>query len=112
MSGHLPFSSAWLQYLASLDIIRLPVEEQDWSGRGQHVEYSAADEDNIPLTSAKIIGHSNSAVVDSVRCRRIRLARKRIRTHRRLKKEEAVKEVQHLEKLQHCTLSASWAHIH
>ncbi|KAH7069053.1 kinase-like domain-containing protein, partial [Paraphoma chrysanthemicola] len=73
----------------------------NWSGKGQHVEYGPDDEAIIPLKSEKILGHSHTAIIDSVRCRRIRLARKKIACNRRLKKEEAVIEVEHLTKLQH-----------
>jgi serine/threonine protein kinase len=65
------------------------------------VEYSLQDEQHIPLTSEKILGHSHTAIVDSVMCRRIRLARKKIICNRRLKKEDAITEVEHLLRLQH-----------
>jgi len=99
---HPPFSSEWLAYLDELGILRNTLEELDWSGRGQHVEYgSDEDESIIPLKSEKQLGFSSSALVDRVRCRRVLLARKRIRTNRRLTKEEAVKEVRCLEQLHH-----------
>jgi hypothetical protein len=97
----LVFSSAWLNYLHSRRIIVDPKDELDWSGRGQHVECELVDEKVIPLTSEKILGNSASAIVDSVRCRRIKLARKRIFCHRRLKKEDAIIEVEYLQRLQH-----------
>jgi serine/threonine protein kinase len=87
--------------LHSRGIIVDPKDELDWSGRGQHVEYEPEDEKIIPLMSEKILGNSASAIVDSVKCRRIRLARKRIFCHRRLKKETAIIEVEHLQHLQH-----------
>jgi serine/threonine protein kinase len=95
------FSSEWLDYLRNRGILLDPLEELDWSGKGQHVEYSLQDERDIPLTSEKILGHSQTAIVDSVMCRRIRLARKKILCNRRLKKEDAVIEVEHLLRLQH-----------
>jgi hypothetical protein len=95
------FGSEWLEHLRTRGILLDPMEELDWSGKGQHVEYSPEDEGDIPLTPEKILGHSQTAIVDSVRCRRIRLARKKISCNRRLKKEEAVTEVEHLLRLQH-----------
>jgi serine/threonine protein kinase len=77
------------------------MEELDWSGKGQHAEYSLEDERDIPLTSEKILGHSQTAIVDSIMCRRIRLARKKILCNRRLRKEDAVTEVENLLRLQH-----------
>ena len=48
-----------------------------------------------------LLGTSATAVVESVRCRRILLARKTIRCTRRMKRADALKEVQHLKKLEH-----------
>jgi hypothetical protein len=95
------FSSGWLEHLRNRGILLDPMEELDWSGKGQHVEYSPEDEKEIPLQTEKILGHSQTAIIDSVRCRRIRLARKKIAYSRRLKKEDAITEVEHLTKLQH-----------
>jgi tRNA A-37 threonylcarbamoyl transferase component Bud32 len=100
MGPDLAFSSAWLAYLYSRGILADPEDELNWSGRGQHVEYEPVDEKIILLVSEKILGNSTSAIVDSVRCRRIRLARKIIHCHRRLKKETAIIEVEHLQRLQ------------
>ncbi|PVI02121.1 kinase-like protein [Periconia macrospinosa] len=95
------FSSAWLKYLKKEGII-LPLEQElNWSGRGQHVEYMPGEEKDIPLKVAKVLGHSASALVESVMCRRIRLARKKIRCGRRLTKEDAINEVRHLQNFQH-----------
>jgi serine/threonine protein kinase len=95
------FSSEWLDYLRNRGILLGQREELDWSGKGQHVEYSPEDERDIPLISERILGHSQTAIVDSVMCRRIRLARKKIICNRRLKKEDAITEVEHLLRLQH-----------
>jgi hypothetical protein len=95
------FSSGWLELLRNRGILLDPMEELDWSGKGQHVEYSPGDEEEIPLQTERILGHSQTAIIDSVRCRRIRLARKKIVYNRRLKKEDAITEVEHLTKLQH-----------
>jgi len=73
--------------------------ESNWSGRGQHVKFKA--DESIPLEVEKTIGFSGTALVESVRCRRIRLARKSIRIHRRAKLEDLVKEVSYLHKLRH-----------
>jgi serine/threonine protein kinase len=73
----------------------------DWSGRGQHAEFDPNEERDIPLRLEKALGHSANALVESVRCRRIRLARKTVRVSRRLKKEEAMEEVEHLQRLKH-----------
>lgn len=73
----------------------------DWSGRGQHAEFDATEEAVVPLTLEKSLGHSSTAIVESVRCKRIRLARKTVEVNRRLKREEVIKEVEHLQRLTH-----------
>ena len=73
----------------------------NWSGRGQHAEFSIAEEKDIPLTFERVLGHSMTALVESVRCRRIRLARKTVEVSRQLKKEEVMQEVEHLQRLRH-----------
>lgn len=78
-----------------------PTEELDWSGRGQHVEYAPNEQSKIPLKTEKVLGFSKSALVESVICRRIRLARKTIRCTRRLSQKDAITEVEHLQRLQH-----------
>lgn len=95
------FSSEWLNFLRSRGIILSPDEELDWSGKGQHVEYTPQEEARIPLTLEKVIGYSATALVESVMCRRIRLARKRIKCHRRLTKKVLIGEVEHLQRLRH-----------
>lgn len=93
------FSSEWLEYLRSRGVLLDPAKELDWSGRGQHVEYEPWEGGNIPLKAEKILGHSATAVVESVMCRRIRLARKQIRCSRSLSKEDAIVEVEHLNRV-------------
>jgi tRNA A-37 threonylcarbamoyl transferase component Bud32 len=95
------FSSEWLSHLHHRGILPDPKNELDWSGRGQHVEYDLEHADQIPLAPEKILGHGASAIVESVKCRRIRLARKTIKCDRRLRKEDAITEVEHLLRLQH-----------
>ena len=86
--------------LAQEKLIEAKEVEINWSGRGQHVEYQPGD--NIPLQVEKTIGYSATALVESVRCRRIRLARKSIRCNpRRAKLEELVQEVSYLHRLRH-----------
>lgn len=95
------FSSEWLEYLDSRGILADPKDELDWSGRGQHVEYDVKEEKDVPLRVEKVLGHSATALVESVMCRRIRLARKTIRCNRRLTREDAINEVEHLQRLRH-----------
>ncbi|KAJ4305896.1 hypothetical protein N0V90_001429 [Kalmusia sp. IMI 367209] len=90
-----------LSYLRQKGLIPNPFEEMDWSGRGQHAEFEASEEESVPLQHEKNLGHSATAMVDSVRCKRIRLARKVVHVSRRLKKEEALQEVEHLQRLKH-----------
>lgn len=94
-------NSDWLMHLHSRGILPDEAVALDWSGRGQHAEYSADEELLIPLVEGKVLGYSTSALVQSVRCRRIQLARKTIRCTRRFTKEMAVTEVQHLQRVQH-----------
>ncbi|KAF2035592.1 kinase-like protein [Setomelanomma holmii] len=95
------FSSEWFEQLKSRGLIPRPEDELDWSGNGQHVEYTAITEKEIPLVFEKTLGSSATAVVDSVRCRRIRLARKKIRCRRPLSRLDYLAEVEHLQRLQH-----------
>ncbi|KAH6629850.1 kinase-like domain-containing protein, partial [Boeremia exigua] len=87
--------------LRARGMILSPEEALDWSGRGQHVEYQPHEAAAVPLVSNGNLGYGASGFVDRVRCRRIDLARKTIRCNRRLTKEEAVTEVEHLQRLQH-----------
>ena len=88
-----------------LDLVRerglqLPLSEEiNWSGRGQHVEFKIAQE--IPLRELNAIGHGGSAIVDSVLCRRVKLARKTMMCTRRQKLETMINEVEHLQSLRH-----------
>jgi serine/threonine protein kinase len=95
--------SAWQKYLAEIKVAPIePAQEKDWSGRGEHIEYSLEEESQIPLQLEGVLGYSASALVESVRCRRIRLARETINCHARLKKEDAINEVTHLQRVKHC----------
>jgi serine/threonine protein kinase len=95
------FSSEWLKHLHDRGILLNPSQALDWSGRGQHVEYKANEEAEIPLKLKKVLGYSATAIVDSVQCRRILLARKTVRCNRRLTKENVISEVEHLQRVQH-----------
>ncbi|KAH7382665.1 hypothetical protein DE146DRAFT_235653 [Phaeosphaeria sp. MPI-PUGE-AT-0046c] len=90
------FSTSWLEHLRRRGLLLDPHYELNWSGRGQHVEYNQHSESTIPLTVEKVLGYSSSAVVERVKCRRIRLARKKIRCTRHLIKADYVVEVEHL----------------
>jgi hypothetical protein len=81
----------------------LPLDQElNWSGKengGQHVEFAKGEE--LPFQVLGPIGASLTATVDKVRCRRILLARKTMICGRRLSVEEALVEVEHLQKLRH-----------
>jgi serine/threonine protein kinase len=77
------------------------MDQKDWSGRGQHVEYGKDEAGQIPLQHVALLGVGAAASVDRVRCKRITLARKTIRCSRRLKREVAITEVEHLQRLTH-----------
>lgn len=78
----------------------LPTKEQlDWSGRGQHAEYQIIED--IPLKPLAAIGYGGSALVDSVLCRRIKLARKTMICSRRQRLDVLINEVEHLQRLRH-----------
>src|SRR5204863_9361750 len=89
------------QYLLSKNLIPDRFEEKDWSGRGQHAEYDPSEASKVPLVLEKNLGFTATAIVESVRCKRIRLARKTIKCGRRMRREEAIKEVEHLQRLSH-----------
>jgi serine/threonine protein kinase len=75
------------------------LEELDWSGKGQFVEFQSGE--TAPLIPLKELSSSPIAVVDEVLCKRIRLARKSMiyRPESRLK--SALEEIKHLRKLDH-----------
>jgi len=95
---------AYSQLLGSKNL--WPVDttvEKDWSGRGQHAEFFRSERrllDTI-LEVEDILGSTKTAVVQSVMCRRILLARKTIRCNKQFTKEQAIEEVAHLTRLQH-----------
>jgi serine/threonine protein kinase len=83
-----------------------PVEaavEQNWSGRGEHLNILPEDRYflNEILEPQSVLGRTSTALVDSVKCRRILLARKTISCNRQLTKAKALEEFAHLKKLGH-----------
>lgn len=93
--------SSWYDHLEGRGMIPNPLDEKNWSGRGQHAEFKPDEVDLIPLKAERILGTTANAVVESVMCRRIRLARKTIKCGRHMKREDAVTEVEHLQRLSH-----------
>jgi hypothetical protein len=89
--------------LRERDLIPDPMIETDWSGRGQHAEYGVQEREHIPLQVEDILGETRNAIVQSVRCKRVRLVRKIMRCTKGtgLKREDAVREVEHLYRVQH-----------
>ncbi|KAB2099834.1 hypothetical protein AG0111_0g11992 [Alternaria gaisen] len=89
-------------YYSSLrkrEIIQPFEKELNWSGKGQHVTFSAKDE--VPLLHISHLGSSMSASVDKVLCRRVALARKTMRCDRKWTVADALQEVYHLQNLRH-----------
>jgi serine/threonine protein kinase len=81
-----------------------PRIEQDWSDRGQHAIFQDDEQSLIDkiLQVKDNLGSTRTAVVQSVQCRRILLARKTIKCGRQtMTKEEAIAEVSHLTRLNH-----------
>ncbi len=91
--------SEYQRLIRQMGLLLPPWDELNWSGRGQHVEYSM--EDSLPLLIGSAIGHSATALVDQVYCRRIKLARKSMTLTRRTVLETAMNEVVHLQRLRH-----------
>ncbi|OMP83818.1 putative L-type lectin-domain containing receptor kinase V.3 [Diplodia seriata] len=86
----------WIQILKRRGLLPPDSLEQNWSGKGQHVEFT-----NVKKVPLEPEGRDLSAMVDVVTCRRIRLARKRIFFRDKLSREEAADEVSHLQRLNH-----------
>ncbi|OAL01193.1 kinase-like protein [Phaeosphaeriaceae sp. SRC1lsM3a] len=93
----------WASVLKQRDIIPDPELENWSSGRGQHAEYLSDERTLIPLTVESKLGQTSNALVESVRCMRVLLVRKVIRCNKRtkLKREDALQEVQQLYRAQH-----------
>jgi len=95
--------SSWYNWLKSEHLIPEPLDEKDWSGRGEHAEFQPNEASKISelLVVEERLGHSAYALVESVRCRRLLLARKTIYCNRRMKRTDAIKEVKQLKRSQH-----------
>ncbi|KAH7319060.1 kinase-like domain-containing protein [Rhexocercosporidium sp. MPI-PUGE-AT-0058] len=95
-------TSGYLKAIQERGLI-LPLDQElNWSGKengGQHVEFNKGDA--LPFEVIGPIGTSLTAQVDKIRCRRILLARKTMICGRRMTLEEALVEVEHLQKLRH-----------
>lgn len=80
-----------------------PGFEQNWSGRGQHARFAKHERNiiNETLQFHDTLGTTATAKVESVKCRRVMLARKSISCRRGVKREAMLEEVAHLNKLQH-----------
>jgi serine/threonine protein kinase len=93
----------WQQILHEKNLVLPVFEETNWSGRGQHVESGPGEGPTIDnlLVPEGVLGHSATALVEKVRCKRIMLARKKIQCNWRLKREDAIEEVAHLQRLSH-----------
>ncbi|ORY15271.1 kinase-like domain-containing protein [Clohesyomyces aquaticus] len=99
-----PVPSKWQQHLHGVKLLPIsPFDETNWSGRGQHAEFDSSEQSEIDalLQFRGILGHSATALVEKVQCKRILLARKRIKCNWRLKREDLIKEVEHLQRLKH-----------
>jgi serine/threonine protein kinase len=77
--------------------------EQNWSGRGQHVKFEPSEQHLINgiLHLNEQLGSTSTAVVQSVKCRRILLARKTILCGKKMPRHVAIEEVSHLTRLSH-----------
>ena len=91
----------WYNHLRIRGLSPNEFDEKNWSGRGQHVEYELYEAAAIPLQAKSVFEFSATAPVESVRCRRILLARKTVKCGRQIKREDAITEVEHLQRLRH-----------
>ncbi|KAH7382390.1 kinase-like domain-containing protein [Phaeosphaeria sp. MPI-PUGE-AT-0046c] len=103
--GGLRRDNEYARVLQSEELWPVPFDiEQNWSGRGQHAEFKKGEEPliNSLLQVQDTLGHTRTAFVQSVKCKRILLARKTITCGKNtMTKEEAIKEVAHLTRLNH-----------
>ncbi|KAH0545425.1 hypothetical protein FGG08_000566 [Glutinoglossum americanum] len=94
-----PAESPYMMLVRERHLIGSHEDLLDWSGKGQHVEFAIGEK--LPLTCGEVIGHTSSALVEVVRCRRIKLARKKMVCGRRLRLGTVMNEVQLLQRLRH-----------
>lgn len=92
--------SRFMQAVHEKQLILPQNQELNWSGKGQHVEFEKWEK--LPLEAKYVIDHGGTAVVDVVVCRRIKLARKSVRCHRKMTPEMVLIEVKHLQQMRHC----------
>ncbi|OCL06756.1 kinase-like protein [Glonium stellatum] len=80
-----------------------PFKEKDWSGRGQHAAFELDEKAELRriFQVEETLGTTQNALVESVKCKRILLARKTIECGRRISRETAIEEVAHLQRLKH-----------
>lgn len=96
--------SDYTTFIRSLGLLILDsFNEKDWSGRGQHAEFDPDEKHKLRriLQFDSVLGTTKNALVESVKCKRILLARKTIRCSHRISRETAIKEVVHLQRLEH-----------
>lgn len=74
-----------------------PLDELDWSGRGQFVEFNAGE--TVPLEYRREISSTSGAIVEEVICRQIRLARKSMICRPESRLKSALEEIRHLRQL-------------
>ncbi|KAI9760785.1 MAG: hypothetical protein M4579_001415 [Chaenotheca gracillima] len=91
--------SEWLEYLKSRSLLADENDGVNWSGKGQHVEFSHPGE--VPLVAQKVLGYSANCLVEQCRFKKFIVARKKIQITRRMTKEDALIEVEHLQRLRH-----------
>lgn len=98
-----PVPGEYHRLLKDRNLLPEPAVETNWSGRGQHAEFSIAERNLIPLQAEKLLGRTRTAIVESCRCKRVRLVRKTIKCTgwTGVRREDALREVQHLYRAQH-----------
>lgn len=89
--------------MSARDLWADPSAEQNWSGIGEHVEYKISERKlvNETLEVYKTLGMTPTAKVESVKCRRILLARKTVLCTKRFPVAKAIQEAAELKRLQH-----------
>jgi hypothetical protein len=92
-------NSSYPDLVRNRGLLLSAMEELDRSGKGQHVEFSVSK--SIPLIALTMLSRGGVALVDSVMCQRIKLARKTMLCTRRQKLETMITEVENLQRLRH-----------
>lgn len=99
-----PRTTEYLEMLRSTGLWPVDVHiEQNWSGRGQHVEFKNCEMGRVNelLAYQECLGEGVSGTVHRVKCGRISLARKTISTRKRFTKSQAVEEVAQMTRHKH-----------